>query len=107
MKKIENELKEILENISGNILLIGNYSIKLEEIISKNENILYCDQLIGNNNSNDNTKGKKSKKLNIKKIKKHYKKNKINNTIVNYEEVKDYKNTFVKDSTYITKGNNI
>lgn len=105
MKKIENELKEILENISGNILLIGNYSIKLEEIISKNENILYCDQLIGNNNSNGNTKVKKSKKLNIKKIKKHYKKNKINNTIVNYEEVKDYKNTFVKDSTYITKGN--
>ena len=105
MKKIENELKEILQNISGNVLLIGSYSLKLEEIINKNKNILYCDQLTNSSNLISSEKSEKSKKLNIKKIKKHYKKNNINNTIVNYNEVKDYKNTFIKDSVYITKNN--
>ncbi len=103
MKKIENELKEIIKVMNGKLLLIGNYSNKLKEIIDNNENILFCDELTSNVVDG---KGKgKTKRLNIKKIKKHYKKNKINNTIVNYEEIKDYKNTFVKDSTYITKGN--
>ena len=103
MKKIENELKEIIKVMNGKLLLIGNYSNKLKEIIDNNENILFCDKLTSNVVDG---KGKgKTKRLNIKKIKKHYKKNKINNTIVNFEEVKEYKNTFVKDSTYITKGN--
>lgn len=103
MKKIENELKEIIKVMNGKLLLVGNYSNKLKEIIDNNENILFCDELTSNVVDG---KGKgKTKKLNIKKIKKHYKKNKINNTIVNFEEVKEYKNTFVKDSTYITKGN--
>ncbi len=103
MKKIENELKEIIKVMNGKLLLIGNYSNKLKEIIDNNENILFCDELTSNVVDG---KGKgKTKRLNIKKIKKHYKKNKINNTIVNFEEVKEYKNTFVKDSTYITKGN--
>ena len=101
MKKIENELKEIIKVMNGKLLLIGNYSNKLKEIIDNNENILFCDELTSNVVDG---KGKgKTKKLNIKKIKKHYKKNKINNTIVNFEEVKEYKNTFVKDSSYITK----
>lgn len=105
MKKIENELKEILQNISGNVLLIGSYSLKLGEIINKNKNILYCDQLANSSNLTSSKKGEKSKKLNIKKIKRHYKKNNISSTIVDYNEIKDYKNTFIKDSVYITKSN--
>lgn len=105
MKKIENELKEILKNISGNILLIGNYSNNIENLINQNKNIIFCDQLTNNSNNKTSNKTKKNKKINIKKIKKHYKKNKINNTIVNYQEIKEYKKTFIKDSTFITKNN--
>lgn len=102
MKKIENELKQNFSTIIGNLLLIGNYSNTLEKIISNNKNITFCDQLTKNNNYTTGTKGK-NKKINIKNIKKHYKKNKINNTVVNFSDVVEYKNTFVRDSIYITK----
>lgn len=102
MKKMENELKNIIKTMSGNVLLIGNYSNKLECEIIKNEQILACDQLTNNSSYNSNEKSK-NKKINIKNLKKYYKKKNIKNTIVNFEDVKEYKNTFIKDSSYITK----
>ena len=103
MKKIENELKEIFKTINGNLLLIGNYSDKIINKIEQNKNILVCDQLSNSNNTNKNGNKGKSKKINIKKIKKHYKRKNINNSVIDFEHVLPYKNTFIKDSSYITK----
>lgn len=103
MKKIENELKNLFQNMNGNLLLIGNYSDKIKNIIEQNENILVCDQLTNtDNNSNSNSNGK-VKKINIKNIKKYYKRKNINNSVIDFEQILPYKNTFIKDSSYITK----
>lgn len=103
MKKINNELKNIINDLQGNILMIGNYDDKITDLISKNNNILSCDIL---SNKKDNKIIKcnsgKQKKINIRKIKKHYKKNKLNYLVVEEEQVENYKNIFVKDSIYIT-----
>lgn len=103
MKKIENELKEIFKTINGNLLLIGNYSDKIINTIEQNKNILVCDQLSNNDNTSKKGNKGKSKKINIKKIKKHYKRKNINNSVIDFEQVLPYKNTFIKDSSYITK----
>lgn len=104
MKKINNELKQIVKKIEGNTLLIGEYSEDINKIIFSNKNILFCEQL--SNNKSNNSKGKKTKKsknLNIRKIRKRYKKNRINNLLVQEEQIKEFKNTFIKDSIYIIK----
>lgn len=103
MKKIENELKEIFKTINGNLLLIGNYSDKIINTIEQNKNILVCDQLSNNDNSSKKGNKGKNKKINIKKIKKYYKRKNINNSVIDFEQVLPYKNTFIKDSSYITK----
>lgn len=103
MKKINNELKTILSSLQGNILMIGNYDSKITDIVNKNSNILFCD-ILSNTDDNKFTSSdndKKQKKVNIRKLRKRYKKNKLNYLIADEEQIKDYKNTFVKDSIYI------
>ena len=103
MKKLNNELKKILSEIQGNILMIGNYDGKITDIINENNNILFCD-ILSNTDDNrlvKNNDVKKQKKVNIRKLKKRYKKNKLDYLIVDEEQIKDYKNIFVKDSIYI------
>lgn len=104
MKKINNELKQIVKKMEGNTLLIGEYSDDINKLIFNNKNILFCEQLSNSKNNNgEGKKTKKQKKLNIRKIRKKYKKNKINNLLVQEEQIKEYKSTFIKDSIYIVK----
>lgn len=104
---IKNELKNILENSCGNILGIGLNDKELLDIIDNNKKIIKCDIL--NNNSigigKDNSKGPKSKTINIKNIKRVFKKKKTDLVICDYKHINKYLKTFVKDSVYITKGN--
>ena len=93
------ELKKIIKGLSGTILGIG-LNEELVKEIENNDNILECNLL------NSYIKGKKkfslfNKTIKIKKIRKIFKKKKIDYIICNYEEINKYFNTFIKDSIYI------
>lgn len=97
-----NKLKTVIKKLNGNVLGIG-LSEDLTALIEKNSNITECNLL------NSYTKGKFKKSLfnktiKIKKIRKVFKKKKIDYIICNYDEISNYLNTFVKDSIYINKG---
>ena len=99
---MKNELKKILKEISGNVLAIG-ISQELMEVIDKNEKILKCDIL-----SNEVSKEKKwsffrRKTININKLRKKYKKKKIDYIICDYDIISPYIMNFVKNSVYINK----
>lgn len=97
-----NKLKTIVKKLSGNVLGIG-LSEDLTTLIENNNNIIECNLL----NSYVKGKFKKSffkKTIRIKKIRKVFKKKKIDYIVCNYDEISNYLNTFVKDSIYINKG---
>ena len=97
-----NKLKTIVKKLSGNVLGIG-LSEDLTTLIENNNNIIECNLL----NSYVKGKFKKSffkKTIKIKKIRKVFKKKKIDYIVCNYDEISNYLNTFVKDSIYINKG---
>ena len=96
-----NKLKNIIKKLNGNVLGIG-LNEELINLIEINNCITECNLL------NPLIKGslKKSlfnKTMQIKKIRKKFKKNKINYIICEYEQINNYLNTFVKDSIYIGK----
>ena len=97
-----NKLKNIIKNLSGNVLGIG-LDEDFTNLIEKNDKIIECNLL----NSYTKGKFKKSffkKTIRIKKIRKVFKKKRVDYIICNYDEIKDYLNTFVKDSIYFNKG---
>lgn len=102
MKKVEKQLEYLIKNTEGKILGIG-LSKNVIAMIEKNKKITYCDLL-----NSFTKKGKESKKKEklfyIKDLRKKYKKNKLDLIIVDYNEVKKYKKTFIRDSIYICKG---
>ncbi len=95
------ELKKIIKKLSGNVLGIGLSEDLIKEI-EDNDKIVNCNLL------NPYIKGKKrfnlfNKTIKIKKIRKVFKKKKIDYIICNYDEINNYFGTFVKDSIYINK----
>lgn len=104
MKKMKNELKIQIDHMDGKVLLIGNYDEEIQQLLLKKTAIVSCDQLIKKENSKNNfpSNGKKSKTLNIKNLRKKYKKKNLNYIIVNAEDIIPYKNRFIRDSIYIT-----
>ena len=95
------ELKKIIKNLGGNVLGIGLSEDLIKEI-ENNDKIINCNLL------NPYIKRKKkfslfNKTIKIKKIRKIFKKKKIDYIICNYDEINNYFNTFVKDSVYIKK----
>ena len=106
MKNIRYELKKM----TGFILGIGQFDDKFLSEVMKNDNISFS--ILTNDNSDIVFKKRKkselvnpknNKSINIKKIKKVFKKQKPDYIILDVYEVKDYLKTFVKDSLYITK----
>mgnify|MGYP006070215295 CR=1 FL=1 len=96
-----NKLKKIIKNLEGNVLGIG-LNENLISAIEKNNRIIECNLL----NSCAKGKFKKSffnKTIKIKKIRKIFKKKKVDYIICNYDEINNYFNTFIKDSIYINK----
>ena len=95
------KLKKIIKDLNGNVLGIG-LDEKLTNLIEKNDKIIECNLL----NSYIKGKFKRSffkKTIKIKKLRKVFKKKKVNYIICNYDEIFKYLNTFVKDSIYINK----
>lgn len=95
------ELIKIIKKIDGTVLGIGLKEELINEL-NENPNIIECNLL------NPYVKGNKkfslfNKKINIKKIKKKFKRKKIDYIICNFNEISNFLNTFVNDSVYINK----
>ena len=103
---MEKFLSKEIKNMEGTLLGIGITSNKIKEEITKNDNIKNC-YLLEETPSKINRKNlqlfNRKKKINIKKIKKVFKKKRIDNIICNLKTVNPFLKTFVRDSVYINK----
>ncbi len=101
-----NDLKNVCKEISGNVITIGvDYKTVLDEL-DKNEKIdnLYSMQFKGRKKSKKKEKSKKRDKIvSIKKIRKIFKKKRIDYIICNIEDINRFLRTFIRDSVYINK----
>lgn len=101
MKK--NKILETrIKKMSGNVLGIGINNKDVLKQINLNSKILECN-ILSNEFDGDSGKGK-GKKISITKIRKKFKKKRIDYLICDYEMLNDYLKSFIKDSIYITKG---
>lgn len=98
---MNRKLKNIIAKLEGRVLIIGFDDVDLTDCINNNTNIIDCDSLNLNNKAKEN--GKLGKTVNIKKLRKIYKKKKLDYIIVNMEAVEKYSKYFIKDSIYICK----
>lgn len=99
------ELKNICKDLSGNVLTIGLEFPTVEKILEKNEKIKqsYSMNFNGKKLTKKYEKGKKGKIVSIKKIRKIFKKKKIDYIICNIEDIERFLRTFIRDSVYINK----
>ncbi len=104
---MEKFILKKIKTMQGSLLGIGIQSEKIKEAIQNNKNILTC-YLLEESSSPLNKKKLKLKEkkrtINIKKIKKVFKKKRIDNIICSYQTIKPFLKTFVRDSVYINKG---
>ena len=94
-------MHEVIKKLSGNVVGFG-LDKTLSDKIEKNSKITECTLL---DSYTKKTLGKwfRKKTLHIKKIRKHFKKKKVDYIICNYEVIYKFLNTFVMDSIYINK----
>ncbi|MBR2833163.1 MAG: hypothetical protein IKE75_01860 [Bacilli bacterium] len=100
------KLIEYIKKMEGTTLGIGIELEKIKDTIQKNDKINTC-YLLEESFSFNKKKMKifeKTKTVNIKKIRKVFKKKRIENLICNYKTISPFVKTFVKDSVYINKG---
>lgn len=91
-----------LKNIHGNVLGIG-LTEKMIDILNQNKHIIECYLMDSDSNNIENSKGC-NKTVNIKKIKKIFKKKSFDYIICNFEQIKPYLRSFIKNSIYLNKG---
>lgn len=101
---MNNELVKIISGMDGIVLAIGVNDL-LVESLEKNEKIINCDVLnhVTSKEQLHEEKAKKQKTINIKKLRKIYKKKKVDYIICEYDQMNKYLKTFIKDSVYINK----
>ena len=102
---MNKELIKIIKKLSGSVLSIGlddelNLELERNNKIDELDEINIISKKSGSIKTNKKIKIK-SKKINIKKLKKIYNKKKTNYIICNYEVIKKYMRYFIKDSVYI------
>ena len=100
-----SDLKNISKNISGKVLVIGLENKTVEQVLDKNENIveLYTMKFNGKKKTRDKRLGIRVKTISIKKIRKIFKKKRIDYIICNIEDINRFLRTFIRDSVYINK----
>ena len=98
------KIYDITKCTSGNVLGIG-VDEKITEILEQNSLVTNCNLLNSYTKQTNKTKTKKqkTKQIRIKKLRKVFKKKKVDFIICNIEEIKKYTKTFIKDSVYINK----
>lgn len=99
---MDKELVKIIKNLKGNLLGIGIESESVISAISKNENITMCFLLESKTKAGKKLffRGRR-KKVNIKKLKKAFKKKKTDTILCNYKYIQKFMKNFVPGSIYI------
>jgi len=99
------ELKKICKDFSGNVLTIGLDFPTVVQVLEKNEKIKksYSMTFNGKKRAKNYENGARGKTVSIKKIRKIFKKKKIDYIICNIEDVSKFLRTFIRDSVYINK----
>ena len=99
-------LKEI-KSMKGSLLGIGIDDLDMLDEIEENDNIDTCYILSSNQTGikkfNFYKKGQ-NKIINIKKIKKYFRKKSLNNIICNYDTIKKFMKGFIPNSVYLNNG---
>ena len=90
-----------LKKISGSVLGIG-LSEKEQNILDKNDKVVECYLLSSNNTSDGGSKGY-NKTIDIRKIKKLFRKKSFDYIVGNFEELRPYLRSFIKNSIYLNK----
>ena len=100
-----SDLKNISKDVSGKVLVIGLENKTVEQVLDKNGNIteLYTMKFNGKKKIKDKTRGRRGKTISIKKIRKIFKKKKVDYIICNIEDISKFLRTFIRDSVYINK----
>lgn len=101
-----SDLKDICKEVSGNLLTIGLEFPTVEDVIEKNTKIkdYYSMSFNGKKRGKKtNNSGSKGKIVSIKKIRRIFKKKRINHIICNIEDINRFIRTFIRDSVYINK----
>ena len=98
------KIYDITKCLSGNVLGIG-VDEKITELLEQNSLVTNCNLLNSYTKTSNKikTKKQKTKRIRIKKLRKVFKKKKVDFIICNIEEIKKYTKTFIKDSIYINK----
>lgn len=96
---MNKKLKEIINKLNNNVLVI-DLDEDLLNLLEKNKNIVECVNLSSKGGKKKFSLSK-SKTIKIQKIRKYFKKKKIDYIICNYDSIDKYLNTFVKDSVYL------
>lgn len=102
---MDKELIKIVKKIEGTLLGIGIENEKVLEEINKNNKIVNC-LLLENIKKKGSSKLKfrgRHKKVNIKKLKKKFKKKQMDFVICNYNYISKFTKHFVPSSIYIGK----
>jgi len=99
---MNKELKNIIKSFEGNVLGF-NLSDTLIKELEKNNKIIDCNILSSNSNGTKRKFFDFSRSIKIKKLRKVFKKKKIDYILCEYTSISKYLNTFVKDSVYINK----
>ena len=103
----EKIIKEI-KTMKGSLLGIGIDDNSMLDAIENNEKIDLC-YILSNGGRAENKKFKlfkkgRTKKINIKKLKKHFRKKSLDNVLCDYKVIKKFYKSFVPNSIYINKG---
>lgn len=105
---MKEKIIKIIENMEGSLLGIGLDDDKILDKIEENEKIDLCYILSNGSKSSDKKfklfKKGKDKTVNIKKLKKYFKKKSIDNVLCDYNVIKKYIRSFQAGSVYINKG---
>jgi len=99
MNSLYDDLAKQIKNLEGNVLGIGTFDKKIMEAFKENNKLTSCNIL--SNDEMRKTEG--NYKIDIKKLRKVFKKKKIDYIVCNIKDVKNYMRYFVKDSIYINK----
>jgi ABC-type xylose transport system substrate-binding protein len=101
---MKDEIIKIINESKGTLLGIGLNDEKILDAIEDNDNIHTC-YLLSNDTPKDKNfyffKKGRNKVINIKKIKKYFKKKSLDIIICNYSIIKKFMNSFIYNSIYL------
>lgn len=96
------EIKRIIKNLKGRVIAFGFKADKFEKILELNNNITSFDVLNEISRKKDRKKGRQNK-INIKDLRKKYKKKQVDFIIMDVVAMKKHLTYLIKETIYIGK----